>query len=136
MNPINGLNEVGQSVWLDYIRRDLITGGELDRLIGLGVRGVTSNPSIFEKAIAGSRDYDTDLARYIEADACIDPQALFDRIAIDDIQGPRTHSWPSTPSQTVQTATSASRFPRVLPATPKPPSPMHGVSGMRSTGRT
>ncbi|HZJ48142.1 MAG TPA: bifunctional transaldolase/phosoglucose isomerase [Acidimicrobiia bacterium] len=87
MNPINGLNEVGQSVWLDYIRRDLITGGELDRLIGLGVRGVTSNPSIFEKAIAGSRDYDTDLARYIEADACIDPQALFDRIAIDDIQG-------------------------------------------------
>jgi len=86
MNQINELHEAGQSIWLDYIRRDLITGGELDRLIDLGVRGVTSNPSIFEKAIAGSRDYDADLARYIEADACIDPPALFDRIAIDDIR--------------------------------------------------
>ena len=86
MNPITALQEAGQSIWLDYIRRDLLTGGELDRLIGQGIRGVTSNPSIFEKAIAGSRDYDTDLAQYIEADACIAPSALFDRIAIDDIQ--------------------------------------------------
>ena len=86
MNPITALQESGQSIWLDYIRRDLITGGELDRLISQGIRGVTSNPSIFEKAIAGSRDYDTDLARYIEADACIAPSSLFDRIAVDDIQ--------------------------------------------------
>jgi transaldolase/glucose-6-phosphate isomerase len=86
MNPITALQESGQSIWLDYIRRDLITGGELDRLIGQGIRGVTSNPSIFEKAIAGSRDYDADLAGYIEADACIAPSSLFDRIAVDDIQ--------------------------------------------------
>ena len=86
MNPILALQDVGQSIWLDYIRRDLITGGELNRLIGQGIRGVTSNPSIFEKAIAGSRDYDADLARYIEADACIAPASLFDRIAIEDIQ--------------------------------------------------
>ena len=86
MNPIMALQDVGQSIWLDYIRRDLITGGELDRLIGQGIRGVTSNPSIFEKAIAGSRDYDADLARFIEADACIAPSNLFDRIAVEDIR--------------------------------------------------
>ena len=87
MNQIFALQEVGQSIWLDYIRRDLITGGELERLIGEGIRGVTSNPSIFEKAIASSQDYDVDLARYIEADACIAPPSLFDRIAVADIRG-------------------------------------------------
>ena len=49
----------GQSVWLDYIRRDLLTGGELKRLIEEdGLRGMTSNPAIFEKAITGSTLYD------------------------------------------------------------------------------
>jgi transaldolase len=62
-NPLLALEALGQSVWLDYIRRHLITSGELARLIeqdGLG--GVTSNPSIFEKAIAGSTDYTEVLA--------------------------------------------------------------------------
>ena len=60
-NPLLNLRQFGQSVWLDYIRRSLITSGELRRLIeDEGLRGVTSNPSIFEKAIAGSTDY-TDL---------------------------------------------------------------------------
>lgn len=58
MNQIFTLQEVGQSIWLDYIRRDLITGGELERLIGEGIRGVTSNPSIVEKAIASGLDRD------------------------------------------------------------------------------
>src|SRR5215468_7394936 len=57
-NPLRALQVFGQSVWLDYIRRSLITSGELRRLIDEdGLRGVTSNPSIFEKAIAGSTDY-------------------------------------------------------------------------------
>ena len=57
-NPLKALLGYGQSVWLDYIRRSLITSGELGRLIEEdGLRGVTSNPSIFEKAIAGSTDY-------------------------------------------------------------------------------
>ncbi|MGH9706010.1 MAG: transaldolase family protein, partial [Candidatus Acidiferrales bacterium] len=57
-NPLKALNALGQSVWLDYIRRSLITSGELARMIEEdGLRGVTSNPSIFEKAIAGSTDY-------------------------------------------------------------------------------
>jgi transaldolase len=56
------LGALGQSIWLDYIRRDLITSGELRRLIEEdGLRGMTSNPSIFEKAIAGSQDYDEDV---------------------------------------------------------------------------
>src|SRR5215472_16088103 len=57
-NPLKLLQKFGQSVWLDYIRRNLITSGELQRLIDEdGLRGMTSNPAIFEKAIAGSTDY-------------------------------------------------------------------------------
>ena len=57
-NPLLELQTLGQSVWLDYIRRNLITSGELKRLIDNdGLCGITSNPSIFEKAIAGSTDY-------------------------------------------------------------------------------
>ena len=60
-NPLRALQVFGQSVWLDYIRRSLITSGELRRLIDEdGLRGVTSNPAIFEKAIAGSSDYTRD----------------------------------------------------------------------------
>ena len=57
-NPLKALNRFGQSIWLDYIRRDLITTGELKHLIeDDGLRGMTSNPAIFEKAITGSTDY-------------------------------------------------------------------------------
>jgi transaldolase len=60
--PLRKLGMLGQSIWLDYIRRDLIVSGELRRLIEEdGLRGMTSNPSIFEKAIAGSHDYDEDI---------------------------------------------------------------------------
>jgi transaldolase len=61
-NPLKNLGTLGQSIWLDYIRRDLITSGELRRLIDEdGLRGMTSNPSIFEKAIAESHIYDQDI---------------------------------------------------------------------------
>ena len=84
-NPLQDLLEIGQSVWLDYIRRSLITSGELQRLIDEdGLRGVTSNPSIFEKAIAGSTDYrdllDDPAARNLDA------KALYEKIAVRDIQ--------------------------------------------------
>ncbi|MHA2223511.1 MAG: transaldolase family protein, partial [Candidatus Thorarchaeota archaeon] len=59
MNPLRELQKYGQSFWLDYIRRSLITSGELRRLVEEdGLRGVTSNPTIFQKAISGSSDYD------------------------------------------------------------------------------
>ena len=59
MNPLRALQDFGQSVWLDYFRRSLVTSGELQALIAEdGLSGITSNPSIFEKAIGGSTDYD------------------------------------------------------------------------------
>lgn len=61
-NPLKQLETLGQSIWLDYIRRDLITSGKLRRLmVEDGLRGMTSNPSIFEKAIADSHEYDEDI---------------------------------------------------------------------------
>src|SRR5436190_189013 len=64
-NHLKELNRYGQSVWLDYIRRSLIVSGELRRLIDEdGLRGVTSNPAIFEKAIAGSTDYEGQLKEF------------------------------------------------------------------------
>ena len=62
VNPLKVLGTFGQSLWLDYIRRDLITSGRLQRLIEEdGLRGITSNPSIFEKAIVDSHEYDEDI---------------------------------------------------------------------------
>lgn len=86
MNPLKALRELGQSVWLDYIRRKLLQSGELQRLIDEdGLAGMTSNPSIFAKAIGGSDDYDDDLRSFAErSDA--DPGAIYEHLAIADIQ--------------------------------------------------
>ena len=59
MNPLRELQKYGQSFWMDYFRRSFVTEGELERLIKEdGLRGITSNLTIFQKAIAGSTDYD------------------------------------------------------------------------------
>jgi len=86
VNPrLAALTEAGTSVWLDQIRRNLVEGGELRRLIEQdSLRGVTSNPSIFEKAILGSDDYDTELASM--AKEGLKAHAIYDRIAITDVQ--------------------------------------------------
>ena len=87
MNPLLALNQRGQFVWLDHISRSLITGGGLQRLIkedGLG--GVTSNPTIFDKAIAGSTDYDAGLHRALDAERNISNRALAERLIVEDIQ--------------------------------------------------
>ena len=63
MNPLHELSAAGQSPWLDFVRRTLVTSGELQRLIDDGITGVTSNPSIFGKAIGGSTDYDEEVTR-------------------------------------------------------------------------
>lgn len=86
MNPLQELDKHGQSVWLDYIRRSLITSGDLERLVAEdGLRGLTSNPAIFQKAISGSKDYDEAL-RMLVQDKSLDPKALYERLAIQDIQ--------------------------------------------------
>jgi transaldolase/glucose-6-phosphate isomerase len=85
-NALLELRRYGQSVWYDFIRRSLITSGELQRLVEQdGVCGITSNPAIFEKAIAGSRDYDGDITR-LSAGGLVSAQAIYERLAIDDIQ--------------------------------------------------
>ena len=85
-NPLQKLAQYGQSVWLDYIRRSLMTSGQLRRLVeedGLG--GMTSNPSIFEKAIEGGEEYG-DLLGRLRADPSLDAKAIYERLAIRDIQ--------------------------------------------------
>ncbi|HXJ04611.1 MAG TPA: transaldolase [Candidatus Acidoferrum sp.] len=84
-NPLKALLSFGQSPWMDYIRRDLLTGGELKKYIDNdGLRGMTSNPAIFEKAIVGSNLY-SDILTSPEAKN-LSAKGLFDKIAIRDVQ--------------------------------------------------
>src|SRR5919108_1018200 len=85
MNPLRALQDYGQSVWLDYMQRHLITSGELQRLIDEdGLRGMTSNPAIFEKAISGSTDYAEALR--VLSGRNLDAVGLYEQLAIRDIQ--------------------------------------------------
>ncbi len=86
MNPLRELGRYGQSVWLDFIRRDLITGGGLKRMVDEdGLRGVTSNPAIFQKAITGSSDYE-DLLEKLRPRKDLDLMAIYEQLAIRDIK--------------------------------------------------
>src|SRR5438874_11995263 len=83
-NPIKELRQIGQSLWLDNIRRQLVTSGELARLRDEGLTGVTSNPTIFEKAVSGSTDYDeamVDLVRQKKK-----PEEMLWDLMIEDVQ--------------------------------------------------
>ncbi|HVJ54298.1 MAG TPA: bifunctional transaldolase/phosoglucose isomerase [Aliidongia sp.] len=85
MNPLKQLEQYGQSVWLDFMRRNLI-GAELDKLIREdGLKGITSNPSIFEKAIGHSADYDGQFAELTGA-GDMSAGSLYEALAIHDIQ--------------------------------------------------
>jgi transaldolase/glucose-6-phosphate isomerase len=84
MTKMHELAELGQAIWLDYIRRSLITTGGLKDRVEQGLRGLTSNPSIFEKAIAGSDDYDDQLRRL--SAATNSPEEMYEALAIEDIQ--------------------------------------------------
>jgi transaldolase len=85
-NPLLALRRLGQSVWLDFLRRGLITSGELARLVqedGLG--GVTSNPAIFQKAIEGNDDYAPAIAE-LARDTKLSPRQLFEMLAVRDVR--------------------------------------------------
>src|SRR5881409_1146585 len=85
-NALLALAELGQSIWLDYTRRDLILSGELRRLIEEdGLRGMTSNPSIFEKAIVGSQIYEEDI-RAMTFDGQ-SPKMIYETLSQRDVQG-------------------------------------------------
>ncbi len=81
MNPINALHAYGQSIWLDYIRRNLLVGDGLRRLIEEdGVKGVTSNPAIFQKAIGGSTDYASAIEDLAD-EPSLDVKGLYEQLA-------------------------------------------------------
>jgi transaldolase len=86
MDPLHFLQHHGQSIWLDYIRRSLLTSGELQELVASNkVQGATSNPAIFQTAIAGSTDYDKALDALEEVHDR-DARSLYEELAIADIQ--------------------------------------------------
>ena len=85
-NPLKTLLDYGQSMWLDYIRRDLFTSGKLKQMVANdGLRGMTSNPAIFEKAIADSSLYD-DMLKALSSRNDLDATGRFEQLAIRDIQ--------------------------------------------------
>jgi transaldolase len=84
-NPLRQLADVGQSFWLDNLSREIIQSGELQSLIDDdGLRGITSNPTIFEKAFSSGHDYDDDIAELASGDLSV--EAIFEMLAIADIQ--------------------------------------------------
>jgi transaldolase len=94
-NPLIGLKELGQSVWLDNLSRKLIHSGELKRFIDEdGLSGITSNPTIFQKAISGSTDYDASLQRQIDRGVG-DAKELFLGLAFEDISTAAEMLWPT-----------------------------------------
>ncbi len=110
------LLELGQSVWLDFIRRELLVSGAFDRLVrDQGVVGVTSNPTIFQNALAEGHDYDESITRWVAAG--LEGEPLFEALAIEDIG-------------------SVSRSVRDSPMTHRPPSRPPAATPPRSTGPT
>ena len=83
-NPILEVQKYGQSIWYDNVQRGMLVSGEMQDLIAAGVMGVTSNPTIFEKAIFGSRDYDNDLLRLIWQG--LNATAIYEALALEDIR--------------------------------------------------
>ncbi|MGH7766754.1 MAG: transaldolase, partial [Candidatus Binatia bacterium] len=87
MNPLKELNKHGQSIWLDYIHRNLLKTGGLKKLIEEdGLSGVTSNPTIFEKAIAGGTDYDETIRAALAENPQAETGKIFERLALEDIR--------------------------------------------------
>ena len=82
-NSIQQLRKLGQSVWIDNVYRSLITSGDLQKLIDTGVTGLTSNPTIFEKAISNSSDYDESMVHHAESGK--DAVGVFEALAVEDI---------------------------------------------------
>ncbi len=84
MTKLEELATLGQSIWYDFIRRDILLNGELKRLIDMGLRGMTSNPSIFEKAITGSDIYDEDFKKLVSEGKSA--KEIYEHIALRDIE--------------------------------------------------
>lgn len=91
-NPIQQALRFGQSIWCDFLSRDLIRSGELDRMIGMGIRGVTTNPSIFEKAIGQTEDYDGDILAHVREGW--GREEIYTALTVSDVQAGADHLLP------------------------------------------
>lgn len=85
-DPVQAMRRLGQSIWLDFISRGLITSGQLKQLVAEGIRGVTTNPTIFHKAVTSGADYDKAIRDILSSDHDIATKALYDRLVVEDIQ--------------------------------------------------
>jgi len=83
-DPLIAVQQCGQSIWMDYIKRSLIASGELEKLVAEGIMGMTSNPTIFEKAVSAGTDYDAQLAALAREGAS--PEAAYQKIVVEDIR--------------------------------------------------
>ena len=83
-NTLHQLLDQGQSPWIDYIKRDMFQSGELESLIDRGIVGMTSNPTIFQKAIGGSDLYDDELRSLVRQDKSV--SEIYDGLVLDDIR--------------------------------------------------
>ena len=86
MNPLQQLEALGQSIWYDNISRTILGNGELQRMVAQGLLGVTSNPTIFEKAMSGSDAYDAQIRSLVTATPSIGTGALVQALMVEDIR--------------------------------------------------
>jgi len=86
MNVLQKLEQLGQSIWYDNISRALLRGGELQRMVDEGLLGLTSNPTIFDKAISGSAEYDDQIRALVSADPGIEVAGLIQALMVEDIR--------------------------------------------------
>jgi transaldolase len=94
MSKLHELNAAGQSVWLDFISRDIIDSGELSDLVADGIRGLTSNPTIFQKAFAEGTVYDEAIKNILSDQPGLAPDRLFEHLAVEDIRNAADALWP------------------------------------------
>jgi len=87
MNKLEETLKQGQSIWLDFLRRGMLKSGELKKMVAEGVRGLTSNPSIFQKAVCESNDYAADISAILHDKQGIGAVALYEQLAVEDIRG-------------------------------------------------
>ena len=136
MNKLKQLEACGQSPWLDYLKRSLIEKGELRTLIERdGLKGVTSNPSIFEKAIGETDEY-ADALKQFQAQADHSISAIYEHLAIADIRAGADMLRPVYEETTVVTATSAWNARLIWLTIPKRQWPRHCGCGRRWSVRT
>ncbi len=137
MNPLREVESLGQSIWLDYMRRDLITTGKLQQLIDEdGVSGITSNPTIFEKAISSGSDYDSAIQEILSNSPQIDSAALFEQLEVEDIRMAADVLRPTYDRTGRATVSSVLRSIRIWPTTLPAALPRRSVYGARWIART